>query len=131
MTNEFILEDRLQKNRQVIGKYGEENFYASVPVGKDSTVLFSLKEMPQDAMKPHDTYIIAFCPDTDEFFTTNQRCFFWELDKEFNSEKEAIEYFEDNLEFFLNVDNEIMTKFVFDFKGTNRVMFNKKFYEKD
>ncbi len=62
--------------------------------------------------------------------TTNKRCFLWEFDKEFTSEKEAIEYFEGNLEFFLNVDNEIMTKFVFDFKGTNRVMFNKKILRK-
>lgn len=100
-------------------------------VASDGLLRVTYKEMPPDAMKPHDMYIIAFCPDTNEFFTTNQRCFFWEFDKEFNSEKEAIEYFEGNLEFFLNVENEIMTKFVFGFKGTNRVMFNEKFYEKE
>lgn len=45
MTNEFILEDRLQKIRQVIGKYGEENFYVSFSGGKDSAVLSALIDM--------------------------------------------------------------------------------------
>ncbi len=45
MDNEFILQDRLQKIRQVIGKYGEENFYVSFSGGKDSTVLSALIDM--------------------------------------------------------------------------------------
>lgn len=40
--NEFLFEDRLQKIRQIIGKYGEENFYLSFSGGKDSTVLSHL-----------------------------------------------------------------------------------------
>lgn len=40
--NELLLEDRIQKIRQVIGKYGEENFYISFSGGKDSTVLSAL-----------------------------------------------------------------------------------------
>lgn len=40
--NEFLLQDRVQKIQQVIGKYGEENFYISFSGGKDSTVLSSL-----------------------------------------------------------------------------------------
>lgn len=43
--NEFLLADRLQKIRQVIGKYGEENFYISFSGGKDSTVLSALIDM--------------------------------------------------------------------------------------
>lgn len=39
---EFILMDRLQKIRQVIEEYGEENFYLSYSGGKDSTVLHTL-----------------------------------------------------------------------------------------
>ena len=42
---EFLLEDRLQKIRQVIEKYGEENFYISFSGGKDSTVLSALVDM--------------------------------------------------------------------------------------
>ena len=42
MTNEFILQDRLQKIRQIIAEYGEENSYLSFSGGKDSTVLHYL-----------------------------------------------------------------------------------------
>ena len=45
MDNEFILQDRLQKIRQIINKYGEENFYVSFSGGKDSTVLSALVDM--------------------------------------------------------------------------------------
>ena len=45
MTNEFILQDRIQKIRQIIRKYGEENFYISFSGGKDSTVLSALVDM--------------------------------------------------------------------------------------
>lgn len=40
--NEFLLQDRIQKIRQVINKYGEENFYISFSGGKDSCVLSKL-----------------------------------------------------------------------------------------
>lgn len=42
MDNEFLLTDRLQKIRQVIGKYSEDNFYISFSGGKDSCVLSAL-----------------------------------------------------------------------------------------
>ena len=45
MDNEFLLQDRLQKIRQIIRKYGEENFYLSFSGGKDSTVLSHLLDM--------------------------------------------------------------------------------------
>lgn len=45
MTNEFLLQDRIQKIQQIIGKYGEENFYVSFSGGKDSTVLSALVDM--------------------------------------------------------------------------------------
>lgn len=43
--NELLLEDRIQKIRQVIGKYGEENFAMSFSGGKDSTVMHYLFDM--------------------------------------------------------------------------------------
>jgi len=43
--NAFILEDRLQKIRQIISKYGEDNFTLSFSGGKDSTVLSELLDM--------------------------------------------------------------------------------------
>lgn len=45
MNNEFLLQDRIQKIRQIIRKYGEENFYISFSGGKDSTVLSALVDM--------------------------------------------------------------------------------------
>ena len=45
MDNEFLLMDRIQKIQQIIGKYGEENFYISFSGGKDSTVLSALVDM--------------------------------------------------------------------------------------
>ena len=45
MDNEFILTDRIQKIQQIIGQYGEENFYLSFSGGKDSTVLSYLLDL--------------------------------------------------------------------------------------
>ena len=42
----------------------------------------------------NDTYsswIIAYCLDTNSFFITNQRHFFWEYDTEFLRERDAID----------------------------------------
>lgn len=43
--NELMLQDRLEKIKQTIEKYGEENFYLSFSGGKDSTVLSALLDM--------------------------------------------------------------------------------------
>lgn len=45
LENEFLLQDRLQKIRQIIRQYGEENFYISFSGGKDSTVLSTLVDI--------------------------------------------------------------------------------------
>lgn len=45
ISNEFLLQDRIQKIKQVINKYGEENFYISFSGGKDSTVLSALVDL--------------------------------------------------------------------------------------
>lgn len=45
MDNEFLLMDRLQKIKQIINQYGQENFYISFSGGKDSTVLSALVDM--------------------------------------------------------------------------------------
>lgn len=45
MDNLFLLQDRLQKIRQIVNKYGEENFYISFSGGKDSTVLSAIVDM--------------------------------------------------------------------------------------
>lgn len=45
MDNEFLLQDRIQKIRQIINEYGEDYFYISFSGGKDSTVLSALIDM--------------------------------------------------------------------------------------
>lgn len=52
--------------------------------------------------KTYSTWIIAYCPSTNSFFTTNERAWYWEYDKEFKTEQEAISFFTGNLEIFWN-----------------------------
>ncbi|RHT96947.1 ExsB family protein, partial [Absiella sp. AM27-20] len=44
MDNELILYDRIEIIKQVINKYGENNFHISFSGGKDSTVLHYLMD---------------------------------------------------------------------------------------
>lgn len=53
----------------------------------------------------YSTWIIAFCPDTNSFFVTNERHFFWESEEEFDSEEAGINYFENHIQRFLTVAN--------------------------
>lgn len=61
----------------------------------------------EDFSQVYPTWIIAYCPDTDSFFATNQRFFYWEDDNEFESENEAINYFKQHLDDFRGVRNRI------------------------
>lgn len=61
----------------------------------------------------YSTYKIAFCPDTDSFFVTNQRYFFWEHDKEFETEEDGVKYFETNVNEFCNISEKIMNQSMF------------------
>lgn len=45
LSNDFILQDRIQKIQQVIKEYGDENFFISFSGGKDSTVLSALIDL--------------------------------------------------------------------------------------
>ena len=68
------------------------------------------KEVPKEYEFNHkfDTWIIAFCPDILDWFATNERFFFYEYNKEFNSEQEAINYFIDNAREFYKIEEQIM-----------------------
>lgn len=55
------------------------------------------------------TYILAFCPDTDSWFATNERAFFYEYPIDFPNEEAAIAYFKRNSEVFMNLEKEMMT----------------------
>ena len=66
------------------------------------------KETHSGWNKQFDTYIIAFCPDIDLWSVTSQRCFYYEYEKEFNTEAEAVQYFYENLDIFGRIEVELM-----------------------
>lgn len=53
------------------------------------------------------TYILAFCPDSDSWFATNQRFFYYEYPMDFPNEKAAIGYFKRNPDVFLKIEENI------------------------
>ena len=55
------------------------------------------------------TWIIAYCLDTDSFFATSQRHFYWEYNDEFQCENDAIKYFRNNLNEFWNARKDILS----------------------
>ena len=68
------------------------------------------KELNKDEnfSKSYSTWIIAYCLDTNSFFVTNQRHFFWEYDNEFSCENDAINYFKTHLDEFWKIRNGIL-----------------------
>ena len=69
--------------------------YKSIPDGFDLSTKFP-------------TYILAFSPDSDSWFATNNRFFFYEYPAEFNTEQEAIDYFKSNVNEFFELNVQIM-----------------------
>lgn len=53
------------------------------------------------------TYIIAFCPDTASWFVTNQRQFFFEYEKQFQTEKKGIDFFKKNAKLFFDLEKKM------------------------
>ena len=74
-------------------------------------------EEPFDTKYP--TWIVAFCPDTDSFFVTNERYFFWESEEVFDSEEAGIYYFEHHVQHYINIEKEIMSQMMFGDKYSN------------
>lgn len=62
----------------------------------------------EDFSKSYSEWIIAYCLDTNSFFATNQRAFFWEYKKKFQCEKDAITYFKNHLYEFKKIRDEIL-----------------------
>lgn len=56
------------------------------------------------------TYILAFCPDTDTWFATNKRFFFYEYDKEFQTKDEAELFFCKNAQIFYDIKENMKIK---------------------
>ena len=66
------------------------------------------KEVKEPFNTNYKTYIIAFCPDTNSFFVTNERHFFWESDQDFDSEESAINYFESHVQEFADIASKVI-----------------------
>lgn len=62
----------------------------------------------EEFSKTYPTWIIVYCLDTNSFFVTNQRHFFWEYANEFLCENDAISYFKTHLYEFWKIRNEIL-----------------------
>ena len=69
--------------------------------------MIEYKDVPKeyDFCSEFDTWILAFCPDSDSWFATNRRFFFYEYPMEFPNEKAAISYFKCNPNVFLILEN--------------------------
>ena len=73
--------------------------------------MITYEELPRgaDYSDRFPDYILAFCPDTDSWFATNQRYFFYEYPMNFPSEEAAIDYFKKNPEVFLGLEMDMRT----------------------
>lgn len=60
-------------------------------------------ELKEPFDKKYVTWIIAYCPDNNSWFTTNERGFYYEHPDEFQCENDAITYFEQNVGEFFNL----------------------------
>ena len=56
------------------------------------------------------TWIIAYCPDTNSWFCTNKRFFYFEYPEEFHCENEAVEFFHTHVPMFMGFQRELYPK---------------------
>ena len=68
--------------------------YVTIPEGYDFRTEFP-------------TWIIAYCVDTNSWFCTNQRFFYYEYPDEFQCEIDALRYFENHVEEFVELTREM------------------------
>ena len=82
-----------------------ENFIVETRLS--GALLDSYAAMECDFSTEFPTWIIAYCPDTDSWFCTNKRFFYYEHDAEFACEKDAIDYFKANITEFSRLNREL------------------------
>ena len=87
-----VIRERIIK--QLIREVEQVVVYEELPEGRNFSDTFP-------------TYILAFCPDTDSWFATNERYFFYEYPIDFPNEEAAIGYFKRNPEVFLKIEKEM------------------------
>lgn len=84
--------------------------YRSVPAGFNFSTEFP-------------TYIIAYCPDMDDFFVTNTRFYYYEYNKEFNSYSEGESYFMNHLEEFFEIRKSMSDAIPYYYGHENELWF--------
>ena len=88
------------------------------------------REFTESFDKEFDSWVIAYCVDTDEFFITRQRGFFWEDEKTYKILSDAINAFESNIERFIGIKNDISSHCIYSYKPDNKVWLSntKRWY---
>jgi len=56
----------------------------------------------------YDTYIIGYCVDTNEWFITDERHWFFQFDEEFDTYENAYQWFVDNVQIISDKQVEIL-----------------------
>ena len=82
----------------------------------------------EDFSDKYDTYIIGYCYDYDgAYFISNERHYYYEFPKEFNTKAEAIDFFKKNLDFFfdLNISMGNDNSFYFFDEGKRYIRDNR------
>jgi hypothetical protein len=60
-----------------------------------------------DFNKEFNTYVIAYCVDTNSWFITKQRYWYFQFDNEFNTYNEALEFFGSNQDMILDQQHKM------------------------
>jgi hypothetical protein len=63
--------------------------------------------MEVDFSAKFPTWILAYCVDTNSWFCTNERFFYYEYPAEFSSEDEGVKYFKDHVTEFFKLSREM------------------------
>lgn len=66
--------------------------------------------MEVDFSTEFPTWILAYCVDTNSWFCTNKRFFYYEYPVEFESEEEGISYFKNHITEFFELSREMYPK---------------------
>ena len=72
------------------------------------------------------TYVIGYCPDTNSWFITKQRYWFFQFDEEFATYDEALNFFNNNKEMILDKQNEILARCFYKHAPTTEVYLEKQ-----
>lgn len=85
----------------------EEDFYADVNTMFIKPINYVEVPKEYNYNTEFPTWIIAYCPDSDSWFVTNNRFFYYEYDREFKTEKDGIEYFRNNVPDFFELTRKL------------------------